>query len=100
MIPSPYRHLAAPIREYVEKMLAENPNSFVHVIMGHLAMKTAWEQALHQNSVFIFNLALTGLERVVVTIVPHHVRPNNGVNGSKNGHLNHEVRTEKQANLL
>ncbi len=37
-------------------------------------METTWEQALHQNSVLIFNMALNGLERVVLTIVPHQIR--------------------------
>jgi hypothetical protein len=44
--------------------------------MGHLAMDSLWQQALHQNSVFIFNIALAGLERVVVSIVPYQVHRN------------------------
>lgn len=73
IIPSPYRHLAGPIRDYVEDLMEKNPDSFVHIIMGHLAMETFWEQALHQNSAYIFNLALTGLDRVVVTQVPYQI---------------------------
>jgi hypothetical protein len=78
VIPSPYRELNRPIRAYVEDLLRQNPEGFVHVVVGHLAMETVWEQALHRNSVFIFNLALHGLERVVVTIVPHQVQRRNG----------------------
>ena len=37
---------------------------------GHLAMDSVFTQVLHQNSSLILNLGLTGLERVVVTIVP------------------------------
>lgn len=81
VVPSPYRQLNMPIRHYVENLLRENPDSYVHVVVGHLAMDSVWKQALHQNSVFIFNLALNGLERVVVTIVPHQVgRHQNGGN--------------------
>lgn len=76
IVPSPYRQLTRPIRSYVEKLLLENPDSYVHVVVGHLAMDSVWKQALHQNSVFIFNLALNGLERVVVTIVPHQIGRN------------------------
>jgi hypothetical protein len=75
IVPSPYRRLNEPIRNYVIQLLKDNPDSFVHVVVGHLAMENVLEQALHQNSVFIFNIALFGLERVVVTIVPmqiHH----------------------------
>jgi amino acid transporter len=81
VIPSPYRLLAEPIREYVLKLLAETEDGFVHIIMGQLVMDTFWEQALHQNSVLIFNLALAGLDRVVVTNVPyqiHHERDESG----------------------
>jgi hypothetical protein len=76
LIPSPYRHLVAPIREFIREQLAENPDTFFHVIVGHLVMDSMWKQALHQNSVLIFNLGLTGLERVVVTIVPHQINEN------------------------
>lgn len=73
IVPSPYRRLNEPIREYVKSLLAEHPDAVIHVVVGHLAMETAWEQVLHQNSVLIFNLALNGLERVVLTIVPHQI---------------------------
>lgn len=73
ILPSPYRLLAEPIKEYIESLQAETPGAFVHVIMGHLVMDSFWEQALHQNSAFIFNLALGGMERVVVTSVPYQI---------------------------
>ena len=81
VIPSPYRHLAAPIREYVKGLLDKNPDSYVHVIMGHLSMPSFLGQVLHQNSAFIFNVALTRLERVVVSIVPYHIEEETQVNG-------------------
>ena len=74
IIQSPYRHLMAPIREYVVTVLRENPDAIVHIVMGHLAMDSVLTQALHQNSSLILNLGLTGLERVVVTIVPLQIR--------------------------
>jgi hypothetical protein len=70
IVPSPYRHLLAPIREYVVSILQANPRVIVHIVMGHLAMDSVFTQVLHQNSSLILNLGLTGLERVVVTIVP------------------------------
>jgi amino acid transporter len=73
VIPSPYRALAEPVREYIEQLQQENPGCFVHVIMGHLVMDTFWEQGLHQNSAVIFNLALAQMERVVVTSVPYQI---------------------------
>jgi hypothetical protein len=78
IIPSPYRLLAEPIQKYIEKIQEEEEGCFVHVIMGHLVMDTFWEQALHQNSAFIFNLALGRMERVAVTSVPYQIHRANG----------------------
>ncbi|NWF70755.1 MAG: APC family permease [Chloroflexi bacterium] len=76
VIPSPFRLLAEPITDYILQLQAEKPGSYVHVIMGHLAMDTFWEQTLHQNSAFIFNLSLSRLEHVVVTTVPFQIHTN------------------------
>jgi len=93
IIPSPYRELIGPIREYVEDALSVSSYGFINVILGHLATEAFWEQALHQNSAFIFNLALQGLERVTVTTVPyqiHHLHQNG------NGHKVPETEPQKQ----
>lgn len=73
ILPSPFRQLTEPIRDYISHVQDETPGTFVHVIMGHLQMDTFWEQALHQNSAYIFNLALGGMENVVVTTVPYQI---------------------------
>lgn len=73
ILESPYRQLSEPIQEYILKLQEKTPGMFVHVIMGHLVMDTFWEQALHQNSAFIFNLSLARLENVVVTTVPYQI---------------------------
>lgn len=82
VIPSPYRQLNRPIRTYIKTMLRDNPDAFVHVVVGHLSMDSAWKQMLHQNSVLIFNMALSGLERVVVTIVPFQIKREEVVEGA------------------
>ena len=73
IIPSPYRLLADPLRQYIQALLAQQPDAYVHVIMGHLAMDTYWEQLLHQNTAYIFNLVLSRMDRVVMTSVPFQV---------------------------
>ncbi|MBP6470819.1 MAG: APC family permease [Chloroflexi bacterium] len=101
IVPSPYRQLNRPIRAYVETLLRENPDTFVHVVVGHLAMDSPWKQALHQNSVLIFNMALNGLERVVVTIVPHQItreemhEAHNGKPVDRNMFTSDDLRREK-----
>jgi amino acid transporter len=73
VIPSPYRLLAEPIQEHIRALQENTPGCFVHVIMGHLVMDNFLEQVLHQNTSFIFNIALSGMERVVVTSVPYQI---------------------------
>ncbi len=73
ILDSPYRQLSEPIQDYILKLQKREPDIFVHVIMGHLVMDSFWEQALHQNSAFIFNLSLARLENVVVTTVPYQI---------------------------
>ena len=73
IVPSPYRLLADPMRRYIEQLQEEEPGGFVHVIMGHLAMDTYWEQALHQNTAVLFNLALSRMDNVIVTSVPYQI---------------------------
>jgi len=87
ILDSPYRQLSEPIQQYILSLQAQDPDTFVHVIMGHLVMPSFWEQALHQNSAYIFNLALGQMENVVVTTVPYQIyrHPLEG-NGNGNGH--------------
>jgi amino acid transporter len=86
IIPSPYRLLAEPLREYIDRLQAEEPEGFIHIILGHLAMDTYWEQALHQNTAVIFNLVLSRLERIAVTSVPYQVRRNHNHASEEHGH--------------
>lgn len=82
IISSPYRLLAEPIQDYVEQLQAENPGCYVHIIMGHLAMDSYWGQVLHQNTALIFNLALSHMDRVVVTTVPYQIHHDGVVGGT------------------
>ncbi len=73
VLPSPYRNLIDPLREYVLQLLEEMPHGFIHVITGHLMMDKLREQALHQNAAIILNLALQDLDRVTVTTVSYRL---------------------------
>lgn len=88
VIESPFRQLVEPIRTYVTNERDTDPDGYVNVIMGHLVMDTAWEQMLHQNSAYIFSLALQNIDRVVVTTVPYQLHHENGKNGNGNGNGN------------
>ncbi|MDX2161274.1 MAG: APC family permease [bacterium] len=73
VVPSPFRLLAEPLEEYIQSLRDETPGCFIHIVIGHLVMDTYWEQALHQNSAFLFNISLSRIEGVVVTTVPYQI---------------------------
>jgi amino acid transporter len=70
VLASPYRSLTQPFLDYVQKLRQEDPAAFIHVILGELVMDTYWEQALHENSALVLELALRHIDGVVVTAVP------------------------------
>ncbi len=75
VLPSPIRDLVGPIRSYVERLRAEHPNAFIHVVMSQILMDNMIEQALHQNTTLIFKLALQQIPMVVVTDVAYPFHP-------------------------
>jgi polysaccharide deacetylase 2 family uncharacterized protein YibQ len=73
VLPSPYRELSDPVHDYVEELMKEFRNGYIHVIVGHLAMETLQGQALHQNAAITLNLALQDIKRVAVTTVAYQL---------------------------
>jgi hypothetical protein len=71
VLPSPYRELTGPVHQYVEELMDEMPDGYIHVIVGHLVMNTIQGQALHQNAAVTLNLALQDIRRVAVTTVAY-----------------------------
>ncbi len=71
VLPSPYRELTGPVHKYVEELMAEMNDGYIHVIVGHLVMGNLTEQALHQNAAISLNLALQDIRRVAVTTVAY-----------------------------
>jgi len=59
----------------VERLRAEHPNTFIHVILSQILMDNLVEQALHQNTTVIFKLALQHIPMVVVTDVAYPLTP-------------------------
>jgi amino acid transporter len=71
VLPSPYRELTGPVHQYVEELMGEMNDGYIHVIVGHLVMNTIQGQALHQNAAITLNLALQDIRRVAVTTVAY-----------------------------
>ncbi len=67
ILPSPYRSLTQPLAEYVQQIRQQDPEAYIHIVMGGLTMETYWEQALHRNSTLAINLAFRHIEGVAIT---------------------------------
>lgn len=73
ILPSPYRELTGPVHKYIEELLEELGEGYIHVIVGHLAMGSLIGQALHQNAAVALNFALQDIERIAVTTVAYQL---------------------------
>lgn len=71
VLPSPYRELTGPVHKYIELLMSEMQDGYIHVIVGHLVMTTITGQALHQNAAVALNLALQDIRNVAVTTVAY-----------------------------
>ena len=75
ILPSPYRELTGPVHAYIEELMTELGEGYIHVIVGHLVMHSLSGQALHQNAAISLNFALQDLKRVAVTTVAYQLDP-------------------------
>jgi amino acid transporter len=83
VLPSPYRHLIEPVRDFVLSERDKIPGGFVHVIMGQLVMTNQVQRALHSNNALGIMGDLQRFDRIVVTDVPYQLYPHS--NGYGNG---------------
>lgn len=70
ILPSPFRSVTRPLHHYVRRRLKENPDGYIHVVLGELRTGNPLSQVLHQNAHLIEQLALSDLDGVVTTVVP------------------------------
>jgi len=73
IVPSPFRQLVKPLHDVIDAELAEQPDGYINVILGHLVMDTYWEQGLHQNSQLLIDLMLQNLSRVALIKIPYQI---------------------------
>jgi amino acid transporter len=73
VLDSPYRSITDPLRDYIRQLQNEDPDTFIHILIGQLAMKTLAEQALHRNTNMLIDVVLRDMDRVVVTCVPYQI---------------------------
>jgi amino acid transporter len=73
ILPSPFRSISEPLRDYIHELQVENPGAFIHVLVGQLALTSFWEQLLHRNTNLLIDLVLRNMDRVVITSVPYQI---------------------------
>ena len=73
ILPSPYRLVGEPLREYIRVLQAADPDAFIHLIVGQLSLPDYGEQLLHQNTNLLIDLVLRDMDRVAVTSVPYQI---------------------------
>jgi hypothetical protein len=72
VIPSPYRRLAAPLRDYVRD-LTRNGDTIVTVVLAEFIVTRWWHHILHNGNGYDIKWALLSEPDVVVTLVPYRL---------------------------
>jgi hypothetical protein len=71
VIDSPYRSLTAPLLEYVDELLAADPESFVAVVIPEF-VPDDWRHAfLHNQSAILLSFALRSRPNAVLISIRH-----------------------------
>ncbi len=75
IVPSPFRRLYAPFMGYVEKLVRENPDRQIAVIIPELVERVWWQFFLHNQAAALLKayLLFSGFRRVVVINVPWYL---------------------------
>jgi hypothetical protein len=72
IIPSPYRRLAGPMRDYV-RSITRDGNSIVTVVLAEFVVAKWWQSILHNGNGNDLKFALLPEPDVVVTLVPYRL---------------------------
>ena len=73
VLPSPFRSLMEPLREYSEQAAEEQSNDYVTVILPEFVPARWWQHLLHNQTSLLIKGALLFRPNIVVTSVPFHL---------------------------
>lgn len=73
IVESPYRALAGPLIEAVERLDADDPHDFITILVPEFITHRWWHYLLHQQTALILRTILLFRKRWVVTGVPYHI---------------------------
>ena len=73
VLPSPYRSVLSALLNYIEELLAKDPEGWVSVVIPEILPARWWQNILHNQRALMLKGALLFKERVILTDVPFHL---------------------------
>lgn len=73
VVASPYRSLARPLFNYVDRVRRSSPNVIITIVLPEFVPAKWWQQLLHNQNTLFLKGALLFKKGVVVTNVPYHL---------------------------
>ncbi|HEX3083808.1 MAG TPA: APC family permease [Pyrinomonadaceae bacterium] len=73
VVASPYRSLARPLFNYVDRVRRSSPNVIITVVLPEFVPAKWWQNLLHNQNTLFLKGALLFKKGVVVTNVPYHL---------------------------
>ncbi|HWI62786.1 MAG TPA: APC family permease [Symbiobacteriaceae bacterium] len=73
VLPSPYRNLVEPLREYLDGLLAENPGTLINLLVPVIVTNEPFDQYLHNGAADQILRELRYSEGILVTEIPFYV---------------------------
>ncbi len=73
VLPSPYRSVLRALLDYIEELLAKDPEGWVTVVIPEILPARWWQNVLHNQRPLMLKGALLFKERVILTDVPFHL---------------------------
>lgn len=73
ILPSPYRSLASPVIEYLDRLQSQEPQCLITMVIPEFVPQGWWPRLLHGQAGFMLALRLHERRGVVVVNVPYHI---------------------------
>ncbi|MFO1519152.1 MAG: APC family permease [bacterium] len=71
ILDTPYRSILQPLMDYVDRLLTEDPDQFITIVLPEFVPAKWWQQVLHNQTALLIRTAFMFKKRVVVTSVRH-----------------------------
>jgi amino acid transporter len=73
VLPSPYRELTRPLLKHINRLMRENSNDMITVVLPEFIPAKWWQHMLHNQSSLLLKGSLLFKKGVIVTSVPYHL---------------------------